>query len=298
MNYEELSDISDYPNWLEITPIEYGRSGENKYHIIRNNGVQLILRTSDISHYKRHRDSALFAKYMNDVLDINMNIPVEVAACNSDRLAYTIYTWVEGSDADRKILNAHTPEQAKLGEKAGELLKKIHSVSAPDDILPWDRYFNERLDGVLKRFSEIRITFRGSDKAVEFLNSNRGMLKNRPQTAIHGDFRSGNLIFDRDGEYGVIDFDRWCWGDPYMDFQCIRRSCSVAFSRGQINGYFGGSIPGDFFSLMGFYTAAEIIREICEAYPYGTRAIDEAVSYAEKTAREYNNFEGLVPTWY
>lgn len=298
MTFEELSDIADFPNWLEITPIEYGRSGENKYHIIRNNGVQLILRTSDISNYKRHRDSALFAKYIHEELELNMNVPVEVAACNSDRLAYTVYTWVEGTDADRRILNAHTPEQAKLGEKAGELLRKIHSVTAPEDILPWEEFFNEKLDGILKRFREIRITFRGSEETMRFLEENRKLLSGRPQTAIHGDFRSGNLVFDSEGEYGVIDFDRWCWGDPYMDFQCIRRSCSVPFSRGQINGYFGGSIPNGFFALMGFYTAAEILREICEAYPYGRRAIDEAVSYAEKTAREYNNFEGLVPTWY
>lgn len=298
MNYEELSDIADFPNWLEITPIEYGRSGENKYHIMRNNGVRFILRTSDISNYKRHRESAVFAKYMYDTLNLNMNIPVEVAACNSDKLAYTIYTWVEGTDAERRILSSHTPEQAKYGEKAGQLLKTIHSVTAPDDILPWDKYFNEKLDKILKRFEEIRTPFRGCEETVKFLNENRDFLKDRCQTALHGDFHSGNLILDRNGEYGIIDFDRWCWGDPYMDFQCIRRSCSIPFARGQINGYFGGTIPRDFFPLMGFYTAAEIINEICIAYPHGKRAIDDAVAYAEKTAREYNRFEGLVPTWY
>lgn len=298
MTYEELSDIADYPNWLEITPIEYGNSGDSKYHIIRNNGIQLILRTSDISNYKHHRDSALFAKYMHDVLGLNMNVPVEVAACSGDKLAYTIYTWVEGDDADRRILNAHTPEQAGLGEKAGALLKKIHSVPAPDDIMPWDQYFNARLDRILNRFDKIKISFRGSEETISFLQNNRELLKNRPQCAIHGDFRSGNLVFDKNGEYGVIDFDRWCWGDPYMDFCCIRRSCSIPFCRGQINGYFGGTIPRDFFPLMGYYTAAEILNSINEAYPRSRRAIDEAVAYAEKTAREYNSFEGLVPTWY
>ena len=296
--YEELQDIADYPNWLEITPIELGRSGENKYHIIRNNGIQFILRTSSSKNYKRHCESAKFAGFIHETLGLNMNIPVEVAACNSDKLAYTIYTWVEGVDADRKILNAHTPEQVKFGEKAGRLLKTIHSVTAPADILPWDEFYNPRLDTILKRFAETRITFRGSEETVEFLKNNRHLLKDRPQTALHGDFRSGNLIFDAEGEYGVIDFDRWCWGDPYMDFKCIRRSCSTAFARGQINGYFEGSIPRDFFPLMGFYTAAEIIISICEAYPISRNAIDEAVRYAERTAREYDNFGGLVPAWY
>lgn len=298
MDFEELHDIADYPNWLEITPIELGRSGENKYHIIRNNGVQLILRTSSISNYKRHCDSAVFAKYIFDSLGLNMNVPIEVAACGGDKLAYTIYSWVEGFDADKRILNLHTPEQAKYGEKAGMLLKYIHTVHAPDDILPWDVYFSERLNELIARFESFRLTFRGSDKTIAFLRERRDLLKNRPQTAVHGDFRSGNLVIDKNGDYGVIDFDRWCWGDPYMDFQCIRRSCSVPFSRGQINGYFGGNIPGDFFALMAFYTAADIIREICGAYPCGRVALDEAVRFAERTVREYNEFEGFVPTWY
>ncbi len=298
MDFEELHDIADYPNWLEITPIELGHSGENKYHIIRNNGVQLILRTSDISAYKHHRESAVFAKYIYDTLGLNMNVPIEVAACCRDRLAYTLYTWVEGTDADARILNLHTPEQARCGEKAGQLLRRIHSVAAPDDILPWDKYFGSRLTVLIERFSSYRIVFRGCENVIRFLNENRSLLKNRPQTALHGDFRSGNLVFDKNEEYGVIDFDRWCWGDPYMDFQCIRRSCSVPFSRGQITGYFEGGVPGDFFPLMAYYTAAELLRGVCGAYPLGRHALDEAVRTAERTVREYNQFEGLIPTWY
>lgn len=298
MDFEELHDIADYPNWLEVTRIEPGHSGENKYHIIRNNGVQLILRTSDISAYKHHRDSAVFAEYIYNTLGLNMNIPIEVAACWEDRLAYTLYTWVEGSDADAKILNLHTPDQARYGEKAGRLLKKIHSVSAPDDILPWDKYFWNKLVYLVERFRSYRISFRGDESAIRFLNENRDLLKNRPQTALHGDFRTGNLVIGSNGEYGVIDFDRWCWGDPYMDFKCIRRSCSVPFSRGQITGYFGGSIPADFFPLMAYYTAAELLDCVCSAYPFGKHALAEAIASAEKTVEEYNQFEGLIPTWY
>ena len=298
MEFEELSDISDYPNWLEITPIELGRSGENKYHIIRNNGVELILRTTDISNYKRHRESAVFAQMIHDRLGLEMNVPVEVAACCGDTLAYTLYTWVEGTDADRRILNMHTPEQARYGERAGKLLRRIHSVKAPDDIMPWDEYYGDRVKEILRQFAYYRLDFRGFEKTFYFISDNMRLLKNRPQTALHGDFRSGNLVFTKSGEYGVIDFDRWCWGDPYMDFQCIRRSCSAPFSRGQINGYFEGSVPGDFFALMAFYTAVDAIRSVCRAYPYGKHAIDEAVKTTEKTVREYNGFEGLVPVWY
>lgn len=298
MDFEELHDIADYPNWLEITPIELGRSGESKYHIIRNNGIHLILRTSDISAYERHRESAVFAKYIYDTLGLHMNIPIEVAACNNDRLAYTIYTWVEGVDANDRIPNLHTPEQARCGEAAGRLLKRIHSIEAPPELSDWESYFGKRLTVAIERFLSYRISFRGDENVISFLKGNRSLLKNRPQTAVHGDFHTGNLIFVDNEKYGVIDFGRWCWGDPYMDFQCIRRSCTVPFSRGQITGYFGGSIPTDFFPLMAYYTAAALLVSICEAYPRGRHALDEAVRFAEKTAREYNQFEGLIPTWY
>ncbi|MBQ9484051.1 MAG: phosphotransferase [Ruminiclostridium sp.] len=295
---EQFSDISDYKNWLDIEPIEMGLSGERKYHITRTNGVELILRISGIENYKRHCDNAMFAQYIHEKLGLNMNLPIEVAACGSDTLAYTLYTWVDGIDADSKILNLHTPEQARFGERAGELLRKIHSVKAPKNVLPWDEYYNRRLDEIIGKFRVIRVRYSGDDETIKFIENNRGLLKERPQTALHGDFRSGNLIITNYDDFGVIDFGRWCWGDPYMDFQCIRRSCSAPFSRGQINGYFGGSIPGDFFALMALYTAADILRRICEAYDHSRSMLADTVASAEKTVREYNGFEGLVPSWY
>lgn len=295
---EKFSGIADSKNWLDIVPIEVGMSGENKYHITRNNGVELIMRTSGIENYKRHCECAMFSQYIHEKLGLNMNLPLEVAACCGDTLVYTLYTWVEGIDANSRILNLHTPEQARFGEKAGVLLRKIHSVKAPKSVMPWDTYYGYKLDEIIGKFRLIRQGFEGSDKALKFIEESRPLLKGRPQTALHGDFHSGNLILMNYDEYGVIDFGRWCWGDPYMDFQCLRRSCSVPFSRGQINGYFGGSVPGDFFALMALYTAADMFRRICDAYTYSPRCLTDVIAAAEKTVREYNGFDGLVPTWY
>ncbi len=294
-----LSDISDYKNWIDIIPIDEGLSGEKKFHITRNNGVELILRVSGIERYKRHCKSARFAQYVHEKLGLNMNLPIEVAACCNDTLVYTLYTWVDGVDADTKICNLHTPEQAKYGENAGVLLRKIHTISAPKDVLPWSEYYGKRLDELIGTYRyAVKGSFRGDKETTEFIENNRGLLEGRPQTALHGDFRSGNLVVTHGGELGIIDFGRWCWGDPYMDFQCIGRSCSAPFARGQINGYFGGDIPHDFFSLMAYYTAADCIRRVCSAYKYGGETFDMAIKAAEKTVREYDGFTAHVPAWY
>jgi aminoglycoside phosphotransferase (APT) family kinase protein len=294
-----LSDISDYKNWIEIVPIETGLSGDKKFHITRNNGAELILRVSDIEMYKRHCKCARFSQYVHEQLGLNMNMPIEVAACCNDTLVYTLYTWVDGVDADTKICNLHTPEQAKYGESAGALLRKIHTIKAPADVLPWEEYFSKRLDEMIGQYKySVKGEFKGDEQTLAFIEENRGLLVGRPQTALHGDFRSGNLIVTNSGELGIIDFGRWCWGDPYMDFQCAGQSCSAPFARGQINGYFEGNIPGDFFGLMSFYTAVDIIRRICLAYKYGKDHYDEAIKSAEKTFRQYEGFRGHVPAWY
>jgi len=295
-----LSDISDYGNWIEIEPIETGLSGEKKFHITRNNGIELILRVSDIDFYRRHCDSARFTQYVHEKLGLNMNMPIEVAACCHDTLVYTLYTWVDGVDADTKICNLHTPEQAKYGESAGALLRKIHTIEAPESaVLPWNEYFSGKLDEMLGQFKyTVKGEFDGDTQTLAFIEENRGLLAGRPQTALHGDFRSGNLIVTKSGELGIIDFGSWCWGDPYMDFQCVGRSCSIPFARGQINGYFEGNVPGEFFGLMSFYTAVDIIRRICLAYKYGKDEYADAIKSAEKTFRQYEGFRGHVPAWY
>ena len=53
-----------------------------------------------------------------------------------------------------------------------------------------------------------------------------------------------------------------------------------------------------FFPLMALYTAVDSIRNICDAYPFGENAIAAAKASAEKTAREYNNYDGMIPSWY
>ena len=140
---------------------------------MRNNGTELILRTAKIENYKRYCDSAMFSQYVHKKLGLNMNLPVEVAACCDDTLAYTLYTWVDGEDADEKILNLHTPDQAAIGERAGALLRKIHDIKAPANILPWDLYYSKRLDELLGTFRyKVRGTFRGDKETIEYLHNN------------------------------------------------------------------------------------------------------------------------------
>jgi aminoglycoside phosphotransferase (APT) family kinase protein len=62
----------------------------------------------------------------------------------------------------------------------------------------------------------------------------------------------GNLIYLPSREIGVIDFNRWDFGDPYEEFyklQSFSRETSPLFSYGQILGYFDGEVPESFWTF-------------------------------------------------
>ena len=44
------------------------------------------------------------------------------------------------------------------------------------------------------------------------------LLQQRPVVYQHGDFHVGNFIYLPTRQVGVIDFNRWDFGDPYEEF--------------------------------------------------------------------------------
>lgn len=241
------------------------------------------------------RSAAVFANYVHEELRLRMSAPVEVAACNNDKLAYSLYRWVDGYDADEVIKKLHTPLQFRFGEEAGKMLRKIHSVKSPTDSVD---LFPRNIMSTVERFEACGVRFAGDKDTIDFIKKNIGLTENRPICAIHGDYTTANLVFDKSGGLGIIDFSKWDWGDPMRDFARVRFSCSKAFVKGEINGYFGGDIPPDFFRLMALYTAADIISEITSAYPFSMEKVDKALNDAVAAARMYSGYKGLIPDWY
>lgn len=68
----------------------------------------------------------------------------------------------------------------------------------------------------------------------------------------------GNLIYTPDKTIGVIDFNRWECGDKYEEFYKVQSfdvEHSIAFSVGEIQGYFDGDPPIDFWKVQAVYVA-------------------------------------------
>ena len=144
------------------------------------------------------------------------------------------------------------------------------------------------------------IKFDGSDYMIKYIEENRYLLKNRPQSFQHGDYHVGNMIITPDGDLGIIDFNRLDYGDPFEEFNRINFSArtSYSFASGYINGYFNNKVPDIFFRLMALYIATNQLSSIPWAISFGQGEIDIMLANAREVLKWYDNFKIYIPNWY
>ncbi len=100
---------------------------------------------------------------------------------------------------------------------------------------------------------------------------------------------------------GVIDFNRWDYGDTIEEFykmMVFSRELSIPFAIGQINGYYENGVPKDFFDILSLYVADVILFSIVWAIPFGDREVKGMIKRAEMILEDYNNFKNTIPKWF
>lgn len=189
------------PNYTfaKIELLNKGRSRDKKYRVETADGERLLLRIADIAEYEsKHAEFEMLKRVAE--LDVPASRPVDFGVCDGGKSVYQLLTWMVGEDLENVLPTLTETEQYALGVKAGEILRKIPAIPAPDELEEWsERYFaviDERIDA----YRAEGTPFEGNDIVLAYLDNNRGLLKNRPQTFIHGDYHEGNLMRGNDGE--------------------------------------------------------------------------------------------------
>ncbi len=294
-----MNDIAGYNNWNTIQAINKGWSSDKKYYIKTIEGKELLLRTTDISQYEKKKSEFEELKLLA-YMDILMSRPVDFGVCNDGNLVYILFTWINGKDAESILPNLSIDKQYGLGVKAGELLNKIHSISAPQNILNWAERFNHKIDVKMANYNACDIKFPGDDRFISYIEDNRQLLENRPQTLHHGDYHVGNMIITPESELGVIDFNRLDYGDPWEEFNritfCVETS--PVFASGYINGYFNHQVPDLFFRLLALYIANNQLSSIPWAIPFGKEEVNTMLRITNNVYYWYDGFNTYIPNWY
>ena len=230
---------------------------------------------------------------------IPMCLPVEFGVCEEG--AYSIQSWIEGTDAEEIVASMNEPEQYRYGWDAGRYLRKIHTVPAPADAPDWADRFNAKIDRKIAMYETCELKYDcGGEAFLNYIEENRHLLAGRPQSYQHGDYHIGNMMIDREDQLVIIDFDRDDFGDPWEEFNRIVwcAQTAPAFASGMVDGYFDGDAPVDFWKLLALYICSNTLSSLPWAIPFGEGEIRVMQEQAAQGMQWYDGMKTAVPKWY
>lgn len=279
------------------TPILEGWSEDKKYCITNEEGERLLLRVTDIAQFDKKQ-----AEFNNmqrvAALGIPMCVPIEFGTCDDG--VYAIHSWIEGKSAESVVPKLPPSKQYDYGVEAGQILRKIHSIPAPESQEDWEIRFNRKMDTKIGKYEECPIKYPKGQAFIDYINANRELLSGRPQSYQHGDYHIGNMMIDDAGKLYIIDFNRNDYGDPWEEFNrivwCAQRS--ELFASGIVDGYFDNDVPTDFWKLLALYISSNTLSSVYWAIPFGEKEIDTMLNQAAEIMSWYDDMTNVIPKWY
>ena len=285
------------PEWSSVEPVTKGWSADQKYRITTRTGETLLLRLSTLSKLEaKRKEYEIIQKYA--ALSFPMSQPIEFGV--RDEQVYMLLSWVEGEDLETVLPRLSEAEQYRLGREAGTILRKIHSIPVDPADQP-QQTKRERKLWQLSQYEQSALRIDGDETAVQYVKDNIDLIWTQPPVYQHGDFHPGNLILQPDGKIGVIDFNRWEVGDPWEEFyklQSFGREVSVPYCVGEIDAYFDGEPPEDFWRVLAVYVAWSSLYSIKWAEPFGRSDVDGMVRRCQAAFADFDKFRRVIPKWY
>ncbi|WP_010234582.1 aminoglycoside phosphotransferase family protein [Clostridium arbusti] len=298
MDYN-FNDITNSNMWTKIRKIEYGWSSDEKYYIEDNKNIKYLLRISSSDTYEQKKKEFQVIKKFN-ALDFQMSRAIEFGFFNEHKNVYMLLSWVDGNSLEERLNSIPKIEQYNLGIYAGKVLRKIHSIQVDVQDVPYVNKISKKLLQ-LQKYENSAVRIPNDENAIAFVRSNIEIICKTPPVYEHGDFHVGNLIYTTNKKIGVIDFNRWECGDRYEEFYKIQSfdvEHSVAFSVGQIHGYFDGTPPTEFWRIQAVYVAHASLYSIKWAEKFGNKEIIGMTKRCLEAFDHYDNFNLIVPKWY
>lgn len=292
-----IHDLIQRENWIKIEPLTKGWSKDIKFYIEDIHHQKFILRISDASLYDRKLKHFNLLKEIQE-LKINTPEPIEFGKLDDGRV-YMILSFLDGEDAEKKVPTLNEKEQYLLGKKAGNILKKIHSIPIATESTWYDIY-KAKIPRKISKAKDAPIKHKHLDVFIDYVLNHMHVVENNPMRLQHGDYHVGNMVVTKNLELGIIDFDKMDIADPIDDFKPFVWNVkkSSVFETGLIDGYYDNNIPDSFFKVFALYAAESCIGHIQWAITFGDEEVKTAIEVADQVYEWYQGFSLTIPTWY
>ena len=287
-----LDQLEKYPKDL----ISKGYSEEIKYKVKADKNY--FLKISPLSFAKK-KDLEL--RYISDLEKV-IKFPdlIEIKFENDSILS--LYEWIDGVDFREHVTYLTDKELYQYGIQAGAFLQKIHSISIEEESINWHEFYLQKSMRKIDSFRKANIKFPEIETFIDYIHTHQYLLQDRPISLCHGDFHVGNMMIDLETkELVIIDFGSLEIGDPMEEFNRMiwNAQLSEEFATGLINGYFNGkNIPDEFWKLMAYYMACDVVGSIPWAVNYGNNQLTTMLERAQLVLDWFDDFERVIPKFY
>ena len=287
-----LDELEQYPKEF----IQKGYSEEMKYKVKADK--KYFLKVSPLSFTKK---KDLEVKYIS-ALEKEIKFPKLVEMKFETNSILSLYEWIDGVDIRDYASKLTGKELYQYGMQAGAFLKKIHSLSIEESSVNWQEYYIQKSKKKIHSFRKLNKNFAEIEMFIDFIQSHQSLLKDRPISLCHGDYHVGNMMIELETKkLVIIDFGSLEISDPIEEFNRMiwNAQLSEEFATGLINGYFNGkNIPDDFWKLMAYYMACDVVGSIPWAVNYGNDQLITMLERAKLVLDWFDDFERMIPKFY
>ena len=292
-----LRGVPGAADWRKVRPASPVGPHDETYEILTHSGRHLLLCAADAG--RAEEQYAAFNRLERfQALGFPMPRPVDFGLTGGH--VYQLLTWVEGERLTAALPGLPDATQYRLGQDAGRALAAIHSVPLePGERAAASREASRRLS-MLNRYRFCGARMAGDEAVLRFVS--RRVTPPRRLACLHGGFHTGSMVITPEGKLGLVDLGRSLAGDRWQDFesaQAVSVLHSLPFVNGQLDGYFGGEPPAEFWEAFAYHTACGALARIEWA---ARRAPGEVRRMQLRYAQAVRDFRGFTPCepprWY
>lgn len=278
-------------------PLTKGWSTDRKYKVQLEDGRLGLLRIAERPAYEAKR---LEFQLVENLFGLVLPVAEPISFWTDEKSVYTLYEWVEGQDMNEVASDLPDSASYDLGCQSGQFLRNVHALPIDQSQRDWNNYYQAKIDNKLAAYQAASHSYPNGQAMIDFVQANRHLLERRPIAYHHGDFHTGNFLLGADGKLKILDFDRYDIGDPWEEFNRLifTADLSPTFARGQVDAYFDGAIPEEFWRLLALYLTVNSLGALSWVEQVDPLQIPLMKEQADVVWTWYQGYSRLQPLWY
>lgn len=278
-------------------PLTKGWSSDRKYKVQLEDGRLGLLRIAERPAYEA---KLLEFQLVENLFGLSLPVAEPIAFWTDEKSVHSLYEWIEGQDMNDLATSLSEQTLYELGCQSGQFLRTLHALPIDQSQRDWNSFYQAKIDSKLEAYRTCSHSYPNGQAMIDFVQANRHLLAGRPIAYHHGDFHTGNFLRSQDGRLKILDFDRYDIGDPWEEFNRLifTADLSPAFARGQVDAYFAGAIPEEFWRLLALYLTVNSLGALSWAARVDPLQITLMKEQADAVWTWYQGYSRLQPSWY